>query len=510
MSDKSGPGGQEQHRLPGLSRRELLAALGTTSAAFLAAACTPAAPPAATSAPAAAPTTAKPAAAAATSAPAAAATSAPAAAAAPTTAAAAAPAKASISGKITYLDQDDDPASVAWHDAFHKDFLAAYPGVQIEDTHYASADYQQKLTTSMATGAQLDMLFWDTANIPQLWSQDRLLPLNDVLENVYKDVGGKDKFSAEAQALFTAPTGEIQGIPYYNEPLVFWFRQDLLQEAGLTPPVDHWDWTFLLNAVKATHKPPNVHGIGFPTARKSGSLQPIMSLILNNGGHLVSPDLKDVVFDSQEVREAYELMKELAQYVPPGTGDWANPQQVDAIVRGTIATGHYYGRVFQNVFKQNKSIIGKLSNTLVPYNKATTVNWGNWGAHCVLKTATNPNGAKELIRFGFKKEEHIGYLVSVPGLYLPPVPALTSDPSFLNDETLKAFDPKMVAMMQRAASSTGSTVQEGATWKINPKGATIQSGLVVVDVLQKILINNETVASAVTWGAEQIAGIMKA
>jgi len=490
----------------------MLTALGLSGATFVVAACSPAAPPPApapTAAPAAKPTSA-PAAPAAkpTSAPAApAATSAPAAA-APTTAAAAA-AKPSIKGKITYLDQDDDPASVAWHDTFHKDFLAAYPGTEIEDSHYASADYMQKLTTSMATGAQLDMLFWDTANIPQLFADGRLLPLNDLLENIYKDIGGKDKLSAAALALFTGPGGEIQGIPYYNEPLVFWFRQDLLQEAGLTAPADHWDWTFLLKAVKAMHKPPNVYGIGFPTARKSGSLQPIMSLLLNNGGHLVSPDLKDVVFDSAEVRGAYELMKELAQYLPPGTGDWANPQQVDAIVRGTVATGHYYGRVFQNVEKSNKPLIGKLSNTLVPYNKATTVNWGNWGAHCVLKTATNPDGAKELIRFSFKKDENIGYLVSVPGLYLPSVPALASDPTFLNDPVLKQFDPKMVATLNRAAADSGSTIKEGPTWKINPKGGTIQSSLVVVDVLQKILINNDSVESAVGWGAEQIAGIMK-
>lgn len=490
----------------GLSRRELLTALGVTGATFVAAACSPAAPAAAP-----APTAASTAAPAATSSGAAAAATKPAAPAATSNTSAAptaAAAKPSITGTITYLDQDDDPASVAWHDQFHKDFIAAYPGVQIEDTHYGSADYQEKLTTSMATGAKLDMLFWDTTNIPLLFSEDRLLPLNDLLENVYKDIGGKDKFSAEALALFTGPNGEIQGIPYYNEPLAFWFRQDLLQEAGLTPPADHWDWSFLLKAVQATHKPPNVYGIGFPTARKAGTLQPIMSFILNNGGHLVSADLKDVAFDSQEVREAYELMKQLGQYLPPGTGDWANPQQVDAIVRGTIATGHYYGRVFQNVSKQNKALIGKLSNTLVPYNKSTTVNWGNWGAHCVLKTATNPDGAKELIRFGFKKDEHIGYLVSVPGLYLPAVPALANDPTFLNDPVLKLFDLKMINTMTKAAASSGNIVQEASNWKINPKGATIASSLVPVDVLQKILINNESVDSAVKWGAEQIAGIM--
>jgi multiple sugar transport system substrate-binding protein len=496
----------------GISRRELLTALGVTGATFVVAACSPAAPapaPAATSGSAAAPP-AKPAAPADTAAKPAASPSPSAAtspAAAPTVAAAAA--KASITGTITYLDQDDDPASVAWHDEFHKHFIAAYPGVQIEDTHYGSADYLQKLTTSLATGAKLDMLFWDTNYIQQLFSEGKLLPLNDLLENVYKDIGGKDKLSAEALALYTGPNGEIEGIPYYSEPLVFWYRQDLLDEAGLTAPADHWDWSFLVKAAKAMHKPPKVYGIGFPTSRKTATQFPILPLIFNNGGHLVSPDLKDVLFDSAEVREAYELMKELAQYLPPGTGDWANPQQVDAVVRGTIATGHYYGRVFPNVFNQNKALIGKLSNTLIPYNKTNTVNWGNWGAHCVLKTASNPDGAKELIRFGFRKDEHVAYLVSVPGLYLPSVPGLASDPTFLNDPVLKAFDPKMVNLMTRAQAGTANTAQEGPTWKINPKGGNIYGSLVVADVLQKIVINKESVESSVTWGAEQIAGIMK-
>lgn len=280
MAGREHPGGLERPRLPGsgLSRREVLTALGVTGAGLVAAACGPATPaaPAPTASGAAAPATAasKPA-------PAASAT----ASGAPTAAAA----KPSITGTITYLDQDDDPASVAWHDQFHKDFIAAYPGVQIEDTHYGSADYQEKLTTSLATGAKLDMLFWDTTNIPLLFSEGRLLPLNDLLETIYTDIGGKDKFSAEAQALFTGPNGEIQGIPYYNEPLAWWFRQDLLQEAGLTPPTGHWDWTFLLKAVKATHKPPNVYGVGFPTARKAGTLQPIMSFILNKAATWCRP-----------------------------------------------------------------------------------------------------------------------------------------------------------------------------------------------------------------------------
>jgi ABC-type glycerol-3-phosphate transport system substrate-binding protein len=72
--------------------------------------------------------------------------------------------------------------------------------VEIEDTHIPSADYATKLTTALASGAHLDMLFWDTTNIPLLYDQGKLMPLNDVMESIYASVGGKDKVSAQALA----------------------------------------------------------------------------------------------------------------------------------------------------------------------------------------------------------------------------------------------------------------------------------------------------------------------
>jgi ABC-type glycerol-3-phosphate transport system substrate-binding protein len=110
-------------------------------------------------------------------------------AAAPTTSAAAnsaaggaAPAaKQSLNGSITYFDTDDDPASSAWHDKYHSDFVALYPDVKIEAAHYASADYNTKLATALATGAHLDMLFWDTTNVPLLYTEKFSRPMNGPL-----------------------------------------------------------------------------------------------------------------------------------------------------------------------------------------------------------------------------------------------------------------------------------------------------------------------------------------
>src|SRR5438270_6527419 len=195
-----------------LSRRDLLTTFGAAGIGLVGAACI--------GAPAAAPTAAPPAAA----------------------GAAGTAAKPSVSGSIAYFDTDDDPASSGWHDTFNADFQAMYSGVSIENTHIPSSDYQTKLTTALATGSHLDMIFWDTTNVPLLYGQGKLLPLNDVMESIAADLGGKDKFSAQALGIYTAPNGDIEGLPYYSEPIAWWFRQDLLQQAGLTPPADHWNW----------------------------------------------------------------------------------------------------------------------------------------------------------------------------------------------------------------------------------------------------------------------------
>jgi ABC-type glycerol-3-phosphate transport system substrate-binding protein len=183
-----------------------------------------------------------------------------------------------------------------------------------------------------------------------------LAPVNDVMDDVYKSIGGKDKFSVGAVDRFTYPSGDVIGVPITVSPYAMWFRQDLLQEAGLTPPAGHWDWNFLLQAVKATHKPPQVYGVAQALGRNASVLLFIGALILSNGGHFLSPDLKDVVFDSPEVRESIDLIKELSVYTPPDATTWTSLEQLNAIVQGTVAMGQYGGRPFGDFVSKNPAI----------------------------------------------------------------------------------------------------------------------------------------------------------
>jgi multiple sugar transport system substrate-binding protein len=400
---------------------------------------------------------------------------------------------------------------MAWHKKLNEDFAAAFPQYRAEDSEYPSnTDFYPKLQTALATNSPPDFIFRDAGgyNLVTLWDQGQLLPVNDIMDDIYKGIGGKDKFSPTAVDRFTLPSGDVIGVPVTTSPYVMWFRTDLLQAAGLTPPADHWDWNFLLNAVKAVHKPPTVYGIAIPFGRSSTVQYHLGSFVLNNGGHFVSQDLKDVLFDSPEVRGALDLYRELAQYTPPGATTWTSAEQVDAVVKGTCAMGMVLGRVFENLVNQNPSLIGKISNTIVPYNKERR-SFGGYGAHGVLKGGKNPQGAKELIKFSMTKAEYISYLLSGPGGSNPAIPSFSTDPSYIGSTVLKAFDPKLLATMDDGEKGQSDFVKEGPGWRTNAKAGTLSGSLFLADVLQKVVIGKESSQSVATFGAQQIRDIMK-
>jgi len=84
-----------------------------------------------------------------------------------------------------------------WHKKFNDDFAAAFPQHRATDSEYSTGtDYYPKLQTALATNSVPDYLFRNNGNdLPTLWDQGLLAPLNDVIDDIYKLAGGKDKFS---------------------------------------------------------------------------------------------------------------------------------------------------------------------------------------------------------------------------------------------------------------------------------------------------------------------------
>ena len=415
----------------------------------------------------------------------------------------AAPVKVST---VSYYGNDTSPAELAFHKKLGEDFHAAFPQYQTEGSQFSSVDIGLKLSTALASNSPPDVVFGDrNGRLPTLWDQGFLIPVNDVMDDIYKLVGGKDKMIGLDR--YTNASGDVIGVPFVGSAWVWWYRQDLLQQAGLTPPAGHWDYSFMVKAVKAIHNPPTLYGFGISLARNVGIQYMLGGLILGSGGHFVSPDSKDVLFDSQEVRDAVDVLKELAQYAPPDASGWGNPDVVTALTRGFVGMEFYQGRVFSQTYSDNPPLVGKFSNTILPYNKQPAT-WGAIGAHGLFK-GKNQAGAKELAKFSMQKEQLTAYMLVTPGTYSSAVPAYNTDPSITGSTVLKAYDPKLSATISEAATHFYDLQVEGPGWKSNPQSGAIWDSLVMTDVMQRVIVGKEATKSAVTWGAGQIRDIMK-
>jgi hypothetical protein len=221
--------------------------------------------------------------------------------------------------------------------------------------------------------------------------------------------------------------------------------------------------------------------------------------------------LKDVVFDSPEVRETIDMIKELAQYAPPDATSWANVETVNGLTSGYVGMACYSGRVFSQAVNPNPAynaaLVGKFANAIVPYNKAPAI-WGGIGTHGLFK-GKNQQGAKELAKFSLRKEQVISYMLVTPGTYSPAIPAYADDPSYTGSAVLKQYDPKTVATITEAAKYGVDFLKEGPGWKTNPKSGALSGSLFLVDIVQKVTVGKGSTQSAVTFGTSTIGDVMK-
>lgn len=222
----------------GLTRRQLLLAIGVPVVGSLIAACSqPAATPAAapTAAPAAKPTTAP--AAAPTTAPApptaaAAATKPPAAAAAPTAAPTAAAAAATVSDASGTLNvwhyfstQGQKGILTEWQAMFNKQ----YPKVDVKYVFVEFQELSKRVIAAAGAKQGPDVLLYGGSDLVQMYKVGALKSM----QPYWDKFADKDKFP---DGVLTKFDGQIYGVKPYVNLVALWYNQDILDAVGVKPP----------------------------------------------------------------------------------------------------------------------------------------------------------------------------------------------------------------------------------------------------------------------------------
>ena len=140
-----------------------------------------------------------------------------------------------LNGTITFWHSFTQGKRMEAVQAAAEEFMQMHPGVTINIETMAWGDFNTKWNAGLTTGDLPDMsTAQNTGEVAEMLNVGVLRPLDTVIDAI-----GRDRFSANALADMTVD-GEVYGIPYYSHAQVMWYRDDLLEAAGLDVP-QTWD-----------------------------------------------------------------------------------------------------------------------------------------------------------------------------------------------------------------------------------------------------------------------------
>jgi multiple sugar transport system substrate-binding protein len=129
-----------------------------------------------------------------------------------------------------------------------RDFHEANPDIPIEVQMLPWTAAHEKLLTAYAGDALPDMCSLGNTWIPEFQALDALEPLDGYV------TGAKFPLADYFQGFLNASRlqGVLFGIPWYVDTRLFFYRTDLLTQAGFAAPPTTWDeWQQMLGAIKA-------------------------------------------------------------------------------------------------------------------------------------------------------------------------------------------------------------------------------------------------------------------
>ncbi len=323
-----------------------------------------------------------------------------------------------------------------------KDFEASRPGVAVDVVEGPNAtDLRENLYTSslVAGDESLDLVYMDVTWTPKFarW----LLPLE------------ADFPAGDLARLLPAAVdagryrGHLYRIPVRTDVGVLFYRRDLLETAGLPPPLTFDD---LERAARALQKPPALWGFVWQGSQYEGLVCDYQEVLRGFGGFWVNPDTLEVGLDRKEATQALEFLRRCRSgqdpISPPGVTAYKEDESRRLFQDGRAVFLRNWPYVWRLAQAPGSPVAGKVG--VVPMvhtpggESAGTL--GGWGLG-VSRFSRHPRLAMDFIR----------HVVSLPGQralcretgYAPALAEAYRDPTLL---AANPFLPELLRIHEAA------------------------------------------------------------
>jgi multiple sugar transport system substrate-binding protein len=241
-------------------------------------------------------------------------------------------------------------------------------GIKVKYEILPEIQARQKLTVEMtAASGGLDA-FLSSLHVEKrrFWKAGWYEPLNKYLEDKTLTAPDYDwnDFTATAKAAVTQPDKTVSALPSFVDPDILFYRKDVFQQKGLTPPKTLAEMESLAQKL---HDPKN-NMYGF-VARglKNANASPFAYIVFAMGADYLTPDRKSALNSPAWVQGVDYYSRMLRQFAPPGVVNFNWYECSSAFMQEQVAM-YYDGVNFATQFedKEKSKVAGKVGYTLLP------------------------------------------------------------------------------------------------------------------------------------------------
>ena len=183
-----------------------------------------------------------------------------------------------------------------------------------------------------ADPAEYTVKFGANGSMTALLTAGLLRPLDDLVAKYGQDLQPTQLIKID---------GKVMAIAFMANAEHFYFREDVLAEAGVAPPQTWDDVIVAAEAIRKTGKMQNPIGLAYAPGWELG--QGFVNLYLGQDGALFQPGTALPSINNEKGVKALETMKALAGYMGPDYLTWSSDAMAPLLEANTIALSNFWG-----------------------------------------------------------------------------------------------------------------------------------------------------------------------
>ena len=342
----------------------------------------------------------------------------------------------SLSGEVTFWHSFVQGARAeALGDAIER-FEQRYPRVHVNAEAMTWSDFKKRWREGAETGNLPDLsTACNMHEVEELYAAGLLRPADAVVDAV-----GRDRFSDNVLAELTYD-GVAYGVPYYSHAFVMWYRQDLLDQAGIAVPQTWDEFAAAARALTAPEK--GVYGYSLAASPDDYMATVCLNMYLRSRGEgVLDHDLR-ANLTSDVALEGIRFWADLARDCSPaGSLDDTVNEQAARFYEGTTAFDFNSGFHVSGVQDARPDLLDSISCALPPRMAADDGPYSTLVSHIPLvmyAQGQNAEACQAFLAFLYEDENYLQFLDSVPVGMLPSIQGIASTEGYQSNPLRQRF-----------------------------------------------------------------------